>query len=434
MMSGFLLKNATLATGQVVDLKIESGLIEEVGSNIPDYGTVIDCTGLIALSGFVDLHTHLRQPGFEASETVLTGSRAAAKGGYTAVHAMANTDPVADNSSVVEQVHALGVDAGYVQVQPIGAVTVGLQGERLADLGLMNRSKANVSIFSDDGKCVSNSLLMQRALEYVKSFDGVIAQHAQDPNLTQNAQMNSGELSVKLGLTGWPAVAESSIIARDCLLAEQTHSRLHICHLSTASSVEVIRWAKKRGIRVTAEVTPHHLLLTEDLLENYNTLYKVNPPLRTVDDVQALRLAVADGTIDIVATDHAPHPSESKDCEFAQAAFGMIGLETAASVVYSTLVANGLIDFARFQEVMSTAPARISGITKQGQELKAGSAANITLFDPKAVEKISSTSESLSNNNPFSGLTLHGRVIHTFYKGVQTVSDTEVVELGETNA
>ncbi|NDE88416.1 MAG: dihydroorotase [Micrococcales bacterium] len=430
-MTEILLTNAELADGRLVHIRISGGLITEIGPELEIAGEIIDCTGLIAFPGFVDLHTHLREPGSENSETVLTGSRAAAKGGYTAVHAMANTNPVADTAAVVEQIHRLGIEAGYVEVQPIGAVTVALAGERMAELGLMNKSKANVTIFSDDGRCVSNSLLMQRALEYVKGFDGVIAQHAQDPELTNNSQMNAGDLALRLGLTGWPEVAESSIIARDCLLAEQTGSKLHICHLSTASAVDVIRWAKGRGINVTAEVTPHHLLLTEDLLEGYNSIYKVNPPLRSAADVQALRLAVADGTIDIIATDHAPHPAESKECEFGQAAFGMVGLETAASVAYSTLVTTGLINHARFQQVMSEAPARISGMQNQGCELAPGTVANLTLFDPKVNYTVDLESESKSSNNPFLGLTLQGKVVHTFFRGIQTVRDSKVLNMGE---
>ncbi|NDE69344.1 MAG: dihydroorotase, partial [Microbacteriaceae bacterium] len=389
----------------------------------------INCEGLIALQGLVDLHTHLREPGFEQSETILTGSRAAAKGGFTAVHAMANTSPVADSAAVVEQVFALGQAAGYVHVQPIGAVTSNLEGKQLADLLKMNQSRAGVTVFSDDGKCVSDSLLMRRALEYVKAFGGVIAQHAQDPNLTVNAQMNEGALSFELGLTGWPQVAEEAIIARDVLLAEHVGSRLHICHVSTAGSVEIIRWAKARGIEVTAEVTPHHLILTEDLVKDYNPIFKVNPPLRTEKDVLALRAAVADGTIDIVATDHAPHTADSKDCEFGQAAFGMIGLETAAAVVQTTLIETGLINWTRFQEILSTAPAAISGLSRHGQQLAAGNAANLTFIDPTARVIVGPESESKSRNNPYLGLELNGQIVHTMFEGTFTVKNNQIQEI-----
>jgi dihydroorotase len=295
----------------------------------------------------------------------------------------------------------------------------------------MNASAANVTVFSDDGKCVSDSLVMRRALEYVKAFGGVIAQHAQDPALTVGSQMNDGALSLKLGLTGWPAVAESAIIARDVLLAEQVQSRLHVCHVSTRASVDVIRWAKARGIDVTAEVTPHHLLLTEDLASGYNPIFKVNPPLRTQDDVVALREAVADGTIDIVATDHAPHPADSKDCEWGEAAFGMIGLETAAAIVKTSLIDNGLIDWVRFEEILSTNPARIAGLTDQGQSIKPGSFANIVLVDPKRKYTVDSSTESKSSNNPYLGMELSGSIVHTIYKGIFTVKNSEIQKLGE---
>ena len=308
--------------------------------------------------GLVDLHTHLREPGREDAETVVTGTRAAAAGGFTAVHAMANTDPVADTAGVVEQVWRLGAEAGHCDVHPVGAVSVGLAGERLAELGAMADSAARVRVFSDDGHCVSDAVLMRRALEYVKAFDGVIAQHAQEPALTVDAQMNEGELSGRLGLAGWPAVAEEAIIARDCLLAAHVGSRLHVCHVSTAGSVEIIRWAKSKGWDVTAEVTPHHLLLTDELAESYDPLFKVNPPLRTKADVEALREGLADGTIDAVATDHAPHPVEDKECEWAAAAFGMLGLETALSVVQEAMVETGLLDWAGVADRMSTRPAR----------------------------------------------------------------------------
>ncbi len=306
----------------------------------------------------VDIHTHLREPGREDAETVETGTRAAALGGYTAVHAMANSTPVADTAGVVEQVLTLGRTAGWVDVRPVGAVTVGLAGEQLAELGAMADSRARVRVFSDDGICVHDPVLMRRALEYVKAFDGVVAQHAQEPRLTAGAQMNEGEVSAVLGLTGWPAVAEESIIARDVLLAQHVGSRLHVCHVSTAGSVEIIRWAKSRGVNVTAEVTPHHLWLTDELARSYDPVYKVNPPLRTDADVQALRAALADGTIDVVGTDHAPHPSEHKECEWAQAAMGMTGLETALSVVQHTMIETGLMGWADFARVTSTAPGR----------------------------------------------------------------------------
>lgn len=431
--SGYVFTNVSLSNGQITNISVQGETIVAIGEALEPGLEVIDCTGLIALSGFVDLHTHLREPGFEQSETILTGSKAAAKGGFTCVHPMANTNPVADNSAVVEQVHALGLAAGYVQVQPIGAVTANLEGKHLADLGKMNASAANVTVFSDDGKCVSDSLVMRRALEYVKSFDGVIAQHAQDPLLTVNAQMNESALSLKLGLTGWPAVAEEAIIARDVLLTQEVDSRLHVCHVSTKGSVEVIRWAKSRGINVTAEVTPHHLILTEDLVSEYDPTFKVNPPLRAQEDVLALRQAVADGTIDIVATDHAPHTADSKDCEWGEAAFGMIGLETAASVVKTTLIDSGMIDWKRFEEVMSINPAAISKLANQGQGLKPGSVANVVFFNPETSFNVEEATESKSSNNPYVGMQLSGSVIHTLYRGTLTVRNSKIQKLGAAN-
>ena len=425
-MTKFTLVGATMANGASANITVSRGTITAIGNQTE--GDIIDVAGLVALSGFVDLHTHLREPGFEQSETVLTGSRAAALGGYTAVHAMANTHPVADTAGVVEQVKALGDEAGYVQVQPIGAVTVGLEGKQLAELGAMAQSKAKVSVFSDDGKCVSDPLLMRRALAYVKSFGGVIAQHAQEPRLTENSQMHEGKVSTELGLAGWPAVAEESIIARDVLLAEAVGSRIHICHLSTAGSVEIVRWAKARGIQVTAEVTPHHLLLTDENARGYDPVFKVNPPLRTANDVAALREALIDGTIDIVATDHAPHPAEAKDCEWSAAAFGMLGLETAASIAQEVLIDSGLSDWKRFTEVMSINPAKISGIEGQGQVLEVGASANIALIDPKASRTIVDGGASKSDNQPYRGLTLKGAVVHTIYRGEFTVRDSKLAK------
>ncbi len=423
-MNDFTLISATLPNGSVANIVVSNGFIAHIGAEVR--GEQIDAQGLVALPGFVDLHTHLREPGFEQSETILTGTRAAALGGYTAVHAMANTHPVADTAGVVEQVKTLGDEAGYVQVQPIGAVTVGLEGKQLAELGAMAQSKAQVRVFSDDGKCVSDPVLMRRALAYVKSFGGVIAQHAQEPRLTENSQMHEGAVSSELGLAGWPAVAEESIIARDVLLAEAVGSRIHICHLSTAGSVEIVRWAKQRGINVTAEVTPHHLLLTDELARGYDPVFKVNPPLRTAADVMALREALVDGTIDIVATDHAPHPTESKDCEWAAAAFGMLGLETAASIAQDVLIESGASNWQRFADVMSTVPASISGIEGQGQPLEVGSAANIALIDPSAKRTIQDGGASKSDNQPYRGMTLPGAVIHTIFRGVFTVRDSKL--------
>ena len=425
-MRDLLIQGATFPDGSNLSIGIDGGLIVEIANDIDaaGYTEVIPAQGLNALPGFVDLHTHLREPGKEDAETVLTGSQSAVSGGFTAVSAMANTNPVADTAGVVEQVFRLGQAAGLCDVFPVGAVSKGLEGVALAELSAMANSAAHVRVFSDDGKCVSDSLLMRRALEYVKSFNGVIAQHAQDPRLTVDAQMNEGPISSTLGLTGWPAVAEESIIARDILLADHVKSRLHICHVSTKGSVALIRWAKARGIAVTAEVTPHHLLLTEDLITGYDPVYKVNPPLRSHEDVFALREGVADGTIDIVATDHAPHPHEDKDCEWSAAAFGMTGLETAFPVVYTTMVKSGLIDLVRLAEVMSINPARIGGYEGQGRGLSIGSPAHIALVDTDSESQIDGTTfASKSSNSPFHGMTLVGKVRTTLFHGIPVFRD-----------
>ncbi|MFK3732016.1 dihydroorotase [Streptomyces sp. NPDC088090] len=424
-MSKILIRGAKVLGGEPQDVLVDGETIAEVGTGLSAEGaTVIEAEGRILLPGLVDLHTHLREPGREDSETVLTGTRAAASGGYTAVFAMANTHPVADTAGVVEQVYRLGKEAGYCDVQPIGAVTVGLEGKKLAELGAMHDSAAGVTVFSDDGKCVDDAVIMRRALEYVKAFGGVVAQHAQEPRLTEGAQMNEGVVSAELGLGGWPAVAEESIIARDVLLAEHVGSRVHICHLSTAGSVEIVRWAKSRGIDVTAEVTPHHLLLTDELVRTYDPVYKVNPPLRTERDVLALREALADGTIDIVATDHAPHPHEDKDCEWAAAAMGMVGLETALSVVQQTMVETGLIDWAGVADRMSFAPARIGRATGHGRPVSAGEPANLVLVDPAYRGTVDPADfASRSRNTPYEGRELPGRVTHTFLRGRATVMD-----------
>ncbi|WP_417562545.1 dihydroorotase [Microbacterium sp.] len=416
---------------EATDILIRDGRIAEVGRGLQAGGAqVIDADGLIALPGLVDLHTHLREPGYEASETILTGSRAAAAGGYSAVFAMPNTSPVADTAGVVEQELALGEAAGLVTVQPIGAVTLGQKGQRLAEIGAMAASRARVRVFSDDGNCVWDPLIMRRALEYVKAFDGVIAQHAQDPRLTEGAQMNEGVVSAELGLAGWPAVAEESIIARDVLLAEHVGSRLHVCHLSTAGSVDIIRWAKKRGINVTCEVTPHHLLLTDELVRGYDARFKVNPPLRREEDVQAVREGLADGTIDVVATDHAPHPAEAKACEWPAAANGMVGLESALRVVHAAMVHTGLLDWDDVAQVMSRTPARIGRLGGHGRPIAAGEPAHLALYDPDAggafgVDDL----HGRSTNSPYLGRDLPGSVRWTLHAGRVTLQDGAAIEV-----
>jgi dihydroorotase len=425
----WVVRGARLLGAEPTDLLLRDGRVQEIGTGLDAAGAqVVDADGLVALPGLVDLHTHLREPGREDAETVETGTRAAALGGFTAVHAMANTEPVADTAGVVEQVWRLGREAGHVDVRPVGAVTAGLRGERLAELGAMADSAAQVRVFSDDGRCVADAMLMRRALEYVKAFNGVIAQHAQDPRLTEDAQMNEGELAGRLGLRGWPSVAEEAIVARDVLLAAHVRSHVHVCHVSTQGSVEIIRVAKQRGFPVTAEVTPHHLLLTEDLAASYDPRFKVNPPLRTADDVAALREGLADGTIDAVATDHAPHPAEDKECEWDAAAFGMLGLETALSVVQATMVDTGLLDWAGVAERLSAAPARIgrcdTGDRAQGRPLAQGEPANLVLVDPSASGTVDARElASLSRNTPYDGRALPGRVVATFLRGRPTVLD-----------
>ena len=425
-----LLKNGSLKGEKNVDLLIENDKIIKIGpanSLTDENAEVIDLSGLIILPGLVDLHTHLREPGREDAETIATGSAAAARGGFTAVHAMANTLPVADTAGVVEQVWNLGKNVGLVDVYPIGAVTVGLQGEKLAELSAMADSNARVRIFSDDGFCVSDPVLMRRALEYVKAFDGVIAQHAQDPRLTENAQMNESELSGKLGLIGWPAIAEEAIVARDVLLTEHVKSKLHICHASTAGTVEILRWAKDKKVNVTAEVTPHHLFLNQTSCESYNANFKVNPPLRTSKDVEELRKALAQGIIDVVATDHAPHPIEDKEGEWQSAAFGMTGLETALSVVATAMIDTKLMNWADIARVMSERPAEIGQLADHGRPIVENEIANLCIVDPEMTWKVDAQdTHSLSTNNPFHEMTLKSKVVHTIFRGKFTMKSGQV--------
>ena len=428
--SKYFITGANLLGETRSDITIEDGKITAVTAaadnpQVPEGFTHIDAAGLIALPGLVDPHVHLREPGREDAETVETGSRAAALGGFTAVMNMANSMPVADTAGVVEQVYQLGQDSGWTFVQPIGAVTVGLEGTQLSEMGAMADSRAKVRVFSDDGICVWDPAMMRRALEYVKTFDGVIAQHAQEPRLTEDAQMNEGDLSVKLGLPGWPAVAEEAIIARDVLLTQHTNSRLHVCHVSTKGSVEIIRWAKSQGINVTAEVTPHHLLLTEELVETFDPVYKVNPPLRRQEDVLALRDAVADGTIDVIGTDHAPHTAETKCCEWPYAAMGMTGLETMLPIVKAALLDTGKISWADFARVASYTPAKIGNLDHMfGQEVAAGANANLILVDPQiSYTVVPEEHASKGRNSPYRGREVSGKVMYTFYMGHPVVAD-----------
>ncbi|SFQ51100.1 dihydroorotase [Amycolatopsis arida] len=431
-MRELLIRGARLyGEGDPVDVLVADGVIVEVGAPgenaAPESTEVLDAAGQVLLPGFVDLHTHLREPGREDTETIESGSAAAALGGYTAVLAMANTDPVADNAVVVEHVWRRGREVGLVDVHPVGAVTVGLAGERLAELGTMAASAAGVRVFSDDGHCVADPLVMRRALEYSTALDAVIAQHAEEPRLTVGAQAHEGERAARLGYAGWPASAEESIVARDCLLARHAGARLHVCHVSTAGTVDVLRWAKERGVRVSAEVTPHHLLLTDERLATYDPVNKVNPPLRTEADAETLRAALAGGVLDCVATDHAPHADQDKDCEWAAARPGMLGLQTALSVVVETMVRPGLLDWRGVARVMSERPAEIAGLADQGRPLVPGEPANLVLVDPDAEWTVRGAElASIADNTPYEGMRLPGVVAATVLRGRVTAREGKI--------
>ena len=432
-MTRTLLSNGVDTDGNKINVLIDGERIAALSRDASQISVhdaeVIDMQGKTLAPSLVDLHTHLREPGKEDAETVQSGSASAVRGGFGAISAMPNTNPVADTAGVVEQVFSLGVEAGLCDVFPIGAVTVGQEGERLAEILAMAESRARVRIFSDDGHCVSDPVLMRRALEYVKIFDGVIAQHAQDPALTRGAQMNEGAVSARIGLKGWPAVAEEAIIARDVLLADHVGSRLHICHVSTAGSVAIIRWAKERGINVTAEVTPHHLLLTDELATTFDPVYKVNPPLRHTSDVMALREGLADGTIDVIATDHAPHPEEAKECEWDAAAFGMIGLETALAISSRAMVDSGLMSFTELIARMSSKPAEIAGYADHIKPLDVGRLASLMVVDRDRKWQIDrELTVSRSKNTPFHGLEVGCYVHDVLYRGTWVMREGTVIK------
>lgn len=415
--------------GERVDVLVDDGQIAQIGPDlaIPDTADVIDATGHVLLPGFVDLHTHLREPGREYAEDIETGSAAAALGGYTAVFAMANTNPVADSPVVTDHVWHRGQQVGLVDVHPVGAVTVGLAGAELTEMGMMNAGAAQVRMFSDDGVCVHDPLIMRRALEYATGLGVLIAQHAEEPRLTVGAVAHEGPMAARLGLAGWRRAAEESIVARDALLARDAGARVHICHASAAGTVEILKWAKDQGISITAEVTPHHLLLDDARLASYDGVNRVNPPLREASDAVALRQALADGIIDCVATDHAPHAEHEKCVEFAAARPGMLGLQTALSVVVQTMVAPGLLSWRDIARVMSENPACIARLPDQGRPLEVGEPANLTVVDPDATWTVTGADlASRSANTPFESMSLPATVTATLLRGKVTARDGKI--------
>ncbi|MDI9931029.1 dihydroorotase [Rhodococcus sp. IEGM 1354] len=411
--------------GPETNVLITGDEIVEIGPDVDDDGAdVVEARGQVLLPGFVDMHTHLREPGREDTETIESGSAAAALGGYTAVFAMANTSPVADSVVVTDHVWRRGQEVGLVDVHPVGAVTVGLDGKQLAEMATMAAGVGRVKMFSDDGHCVDDPLIMRRALEYSSSLGVLIAQHAEEPRLTVGSVAHEGPNAARLGLTGWPRAAEESIVARDALLARDANARVHICHASTAGTVELLKWARGQGISITAEVTPHHLLLDDSRLETYDAVNKVNPPLREKSDVDALRRGLADGVIDCVATDHAPHAEQDKCCEFSIARPGMLGLETALSIVVDTMVNPGLLDWRGVARVMSERPAEIVGLADQGRPIEVGEIANLTLVDPKADWTVSGKKlASVAHNTPFEDMSFSSKVTTTVFRGRITVRD-----------
>ena len=403
---------------EIVDVKIENDFVTEVGKNLK--GDIqLDASGCIVSSGFVDLHAHLREPGKEEAETIETGSRAGALGGYTALVAMPNTDPPQDSVAVIDFVREQGKRAGLVDVVPSGCITLGRQGESLAPMAEL--ANAGVTLFTDDGNGVQDAALMRRALEYAKGLGITLAQHCEVAELTKGAVMNECSCCTDLGLPGWPAIAEELMVFRDIELVRITGASMHFLHLSTMRSVDLVRAAKRDGLPITAEVTPHHLSLTQELLASYNPVFKVNPPLRSIEDIQALKAGLLDGTIDAIATDHAPHPRRDKEMSLDLAPPGMLGLETALGVV----LAEGGCEIRDVVALMSWNPAKIARIdAEHGRDVVAGVKANLCVFDPQLTWSVDPERlASKSINTPFVGRTLRGRVRHTIFKGTTTVID-----------
>lgn len=431
-MSGFTFVGARVvdpASGrdEIANVTVDGERVVAVGES--PAGAKVDADGLVLAPGLVDLHVHLREPGREDAETVASGTAAAAAGGFTAVCPMANTTPVADHAGVIEQVLRLARDAGHCDVYPVGAITKGLAGAELAELGAM--AAVGVRCFSDDGHPVRSSRVMRRALEYARTWDAIVCNHAEDADLTGGAasdpsaaQMNEGELSSLLGLAGWPHEAEEIMIARDLILAEGLGARLHVPHVSTAGSVALLRSAKARGVRVTAEAAPHHFTLTEDRVRGYDPVYKVNPPLRTKDDIEAVRQGLADGTIDAIATDHAPHPPEQKEQEWMHAPCGMLGLETALSLTLTELVDGGVLTLPQAIAALSTNPARSRDLGGHGGPIEPGAPANLVVIDPMAGWTVEPAGlHSRSRNTPYAGMRMKGKAVHTLLRGRYTLRD-----------
>ncbi|MDO5512081.1 dihydroorotase [Corynebacterium sp.] len=411
--------------GDPVTVLISDGVIVDLDAS-PDAEAdrTVEGHGHVLLPGLVDIHVHLREPGREDTETIITGSRAAAKGGFTAVFTMANTMPVMDQPVIAESVWLKGQHAAICDVHPIGSITKGLEGKELTEFGMMAGSQAKVRMFSDDGKCVDDPQLMRRALEYAQGQDVLLAQHAEEPRLTTGAVAHEGETAAKLGLRGWPRAAEESIVARDALLARDYGNRVHICHASTTGSVELLKWAKGQGIPMSAEVTPHHLLLTDEKLHTYDGVYRVNPPLREEHDTLALREALLDGTIDCVATDHAPHGSEDKCVEFEYAKPGMLGLETSLAIIAELFVATGRADWRWVAKVMSERPAEIVRVPGHGRPIAVGEPANLTIVDPGSTWTAHGADmASKAENTPYEGMEFSARVTTTVLRGRLTCVD-----------